>query len=145
MLGDTVESGKFENGKLKSIFTKNLGDTELKADNFILASGSFISHGLIATPDKILEPLFSLDVDAPADRKDWCEQDVYGNHAYMSAGLKTDGDFRVFMNGSPISNLHAIGAILGNCNPYKEESGGGIAILTAMTVADIIIRKGKEE
>ena len=62
-LGDTVTETFFaEEGKIESIETANFGDIRMQADNFVLATGSFFSKGMIATPEKIYEPVFGLDL-----------------------------------------------------------------------------------
>jgi glycerol-3-phosphate dehydrogenase subunit B len=138
MLGDSVVSGNFEDGRLKSIHTLNHGDTEFEADNFILASGSFFSKGLVADQNKIMEPVFGLDVDAAADRGQWYDRNMFNQQPYMSFGVATDSDFRTSRNGSPVENLYAVGAILSGFNPIKEGCGAGVSILTALHVAEHI-------
>ena len=138
MLGDSVVSGNFEGGRLKSIHTLNHGDTEFEADNFILASGSFFSKGLVADQNKIMEPVFGLDVDAAADRGQWYDRNMFNQQPYMSFGVATDSDFRTSRNGSPVENLYAVGAILSGFNPIKEGCGAGVSILTALHVAEHI-------
>ena len=59
----------------------------------------------------------------------------------MSFGVHTDDSFRVSKGGKTIANLYAVGAILGGCNSLKEESGAGVAVLTALTVAREIDKK----
>lgn len=136
MLGDSVVSGRFEDGKLKAIKTINHGETEFEADNFILASGSFFSKGLVANQNKVIEPVFGLDVDASEDRQDWYKRNMFEAQPYMSFGVTTDKDFHVFKAGTPIENLYAAGAVLSGFNPIKEGSGAGVSILTAMHVAE---------
>ena len=111
----------------------------MQADNFILATGSFFSHGLEATPDSIYEPVFGLDVQAPHDRTQWYDMDMYKNQKYMRFGVVTDENFAVSKDGNVIKNLHAVGSIIGGHDAMKEESGAGVAILTAIKVADDII------
>lgn len=143
MLGDSVVSGKFEDGRLKSIQTLNHGETEFEADNFILASGSFFSKGLVASQNEVTEPVFGLDVDASADRGQWYDRNMFNNQPYMSFGVATDSTFRTSRNGSQVENLYAVGAILSGFNPIKEGSGAGASILTALHVAETITSKAK--
>ena len=139
-LGDTVSSAVIDDGHVCSIFTDNLGDTPLEAHNFILASGSFISHGLLATYEKICEPIFGLDIEAPENRVDWCSQDIYSAHPYMSAGVATDSMFHPSIQGRPVRNLFAAGSVTAGCDPLQEQSGAGVAILTAMFIAREILK-----
>jgi glycerol-3-phosphate dehydrogenase subunit B len=136
MLGDSVVSGRFEDGALKAVKTMNHGETEFEADNFIIASGSFFSKGLVASQNEVVEPVFGLDVDAAADRGQWYDRNMFNAQPYMEFGVATDKDFRTSINGVPVENLYAVGAILSGFNPIKEGCGAGVSILTALHVAD---------
>lgn len=136
MLGDSVVSGRFEGGKLKAIKTVNHGETEFEADNFILASGSFFSKGLVAKQNEVIEPIFGLDVDAPKDRQEWYQRNMFEAQPYMSFGVATDEDFHVFKEGLPVENLYAAGAVLSGMNSIKEGCGAGVSILTAMHIVE---------
>lgn len=139
LIGDKVTMGRFENDKLGGIRTQNLGDMPLEADDFILATGSFFSHGIEANPGAIYEPTFGLDVEASQNRTEWCDMDIYKRQNYMEYGVVNDEDFHVFRDGRRISNFRAVGAVLSGCNSMKEESGGGVSILTALKVSDDIL------
>jgi glycerol-3-phosphate dehydrogenase subunit B len=138
MLGDSVVSGEFEGGKLKSIKTNNHGDTEFKADNFILASGSFFSKGLVSDIDGVREPVFGLDVDSIDERPQWYRRNMFEAQPYMSFGISTDNDFRAKKDGLPVQNLYGAGAVLSGFNAMKEGSGAGVSILTALHVASLL-------
>ena len=65
--------------------------------------------------------------------------DIYKRQNYMEYGVVNDEDFHVFRDGRRISNFRAVGAVLSGCNSMKEESGGGVSILTALKVSDDIL------
>ena len=138
MLGDSVVSGEFEGGKLKSIKTNNHGDTEFKADNFILASGSFFSKGLTSDIDGVYEPIFGLDVDSLDVRSEWYKRNLFDAQPYMSFGVATDNEFHVKKNGEPIENVYATGAVLSGFHPMKQGCGAGVSILTALYVSSLL-------
>lgn len=138
MLGDSVVSGEFEGGKLKSIKTNNHGDTEFKADNFILASGSFFSKGLASDIDGVYEPIFGLDVDSLDVRSEWYKRNLFDAQPYMSFGVATDNEFHVKKNGEPVENVYATGAVLSGFHPMKQGCGAGVAILTALYVSSLL-------
>ena len=140
MLGDSVVSGEFENGVLKSIKTENHGDVRFEADNFILASGSFFSKGLASTVDGVTEPVFGLNVDSIEERAQWYKRDMFEAQPYMSFGVSTDEAFKAKKDGKSIANLYAIGSILGGFNAMKEGCGAGVALLTAMHVSSDILQ-----
>ena len=138
MLGDSVKEGKFENGLLKAIVTENHGDAVFEADNFVLASGSFFSKGLVADMDGVKEPVFGLDlVDIP-ERPQWYKKDMFEAQPYMGFGVEVDESFRAMKDGIAIENLYAVGSVLGGSHPMKEGSGAGTAIITSLHVADLI-------
>ena len=139
MLGDSVVSGTFVDGRLKSVRTVNHEDTEFEADNFILASGSFFSKGLVATQNGVVEPVFGLDVDAVSDRKEWYDRNMFNAQPYMKFGVSTDSEFRVRRDGNTVTNLYAAGAVLSGFNPIKEGSGAGVSVLTAFGVVENIL------
>lgn len=139
-LGDNVEEGTFVNKRLVSIQTNNHGDIKLEADQFVLAGGSFYSKGIVATRDKLYEPILGLDIDGDADSGRWLDEKFFNDQPYMHYGLKTDSDFRALKNGQPIENLYAAGSVLGGANALKEGSGAGISLLTSLHVAEQILK-----
>ncbi|WP_304962611.1 anaerobic glycerol-3-phosphate dehydrogenase subunit GlpB, partial [uncultured Muribaculum sp.] len=141
LLGDSVTNGVAEGDRMMKIFTVNLGDMELSADYFILASGSFFSYGIMANPVSIYEPIFGLDIKAPTTRSEWYHKDIFKDHAYMKYGVTTDDEFRVMKDGRTLDNMYAVGAVLGGCNSMKEESGAGVALMTSMKVVDNILAR----
>ena len=138
MLGDSVVSGEFEGGKLKSIKTNNHGDTEFEADNFILASGSFFSKGLASNIDGVYEPIFGLDVDSLDVRSEWYKRNLFDAQPYMSFGVATDNEFHVKKNGEPVENVYAAGSVLSGFHPMKQGCGAGVSILTALHVSSLL-------
>jgi glycerol-3-phosphate dehydrogenase subunit B len=116
----------------------NHGETEFEADNFIIASGSFFSKGLVASQNEVIEPVFGLDVDAASDRGQWYDRNMFNAQPYMEFGVTTDQNFRTSRNGAPVENLYAVGAVLSGFNPIKEGCGAGVSILTALHVAELL-------
>tara|TARA_R110001583_G_scaffold54526_1_gene166781 strand:- start:3189 stop:4430 length:1242 start_codon:yes stop_codon:yes gene_type:complete len=139
-LGDNVEEGTFENNRLMAIRTHNHGDIKLEADQFILASGSFYSKGIVATRDKVYEPIFGLDVDGETNGSEWRDEKFFNDQPYMHFGVKTDSQFRATMNGQPVENLFVAGSVLGGVNALKEGSGAGISLLTSLHIAEQILK-----
>jgi glycerol-3-phosphate dehydrogenase subunit B len=138
MLGDSVTEGKFENGKLKSIKTLNNEATEFEADNFVLATGSFFSKGIVASQNGVVEPVFGLDVDATSDRTEWYERNVFDAQPYMKFGVATDDNFRAMKDGKAVENIYVAGSVLSGFNAIKDGCGAGVSILTALNAADQI-------
>ena len=138
MLGDSVTGGGFENGKLKYITTQNHAEIKFEADNFILATGSFFSKGLVSNINGVREPVLGLDVKSADDRSDWYKRNLFEPQPYMSFGVATDDKFHALKEGISIENLYVAGSVLGGCNSLKEGSGAGVAILSALHVASLI-------
>ena len=140
MLGDTVERADIENDEVKAVYTANHSDIKMTADNYILASGSFFSRGIIARPDSVYEPVFDLDVFYDTDRSHWYDTDVFAPQKYMSFGVITTPDFHAIRKHVTITNLYAIGSILSGHNALHEGCGGGVSIMSAMHVADNLLK-----
>lgn len=137
--GDKVVSADLEGGCVKAVYTQNLGAEEpLVASDYVLASGSFFSNGLVSTYTHVYEPLFGADVEFPEDRTAWVSDDFYADQAFMLFGVKTDNKFHIVKDGAVIANLYAIGSILGGADVIKEQSREGIDILTALQVKEEI-------
>ena len=137
--GDTAVDPSVENGRVISVHTVNLGKMSLSADNFVLASGHLFGKGLEATPSKVYEPVFGLDTVFPLERAAWCDEDFFARQEYASFGVVCDEYFRPSIGGHKIENLYVIGSELGGCNSLAEGSGAGVAIFTAMNVADKLV------
>lgn len=141
-LGDTViEATCHDNGNIKNIATVNFNDIRMEADNFILATGSFFSKGLIATPEKVYEPIFGIDLTYSEGRENWFNTNFWNRQNYISFGAKVDSDLNASVDGKKIENLYAIGSVIGGTNALYEGCGGGVAIITALAAADRILEK----
>lgn len=142
LMGDTVVDADFnEDETVKSIGTQNFGSIRLYADNFVIATGSFFSKGLIATPDRIFEPVFGVDLSYAEGRDQWFDRNFWNKQNYISYGAKVSKFLHASIDGKPIANLYAIGSIIAGSNTLYEGCGGGIALLTALAAADSILEK----
>ena len=142
LMGDMVVDAEFnEDGTVKSIGTQNFGSIRLYADNFVIATGSFFSKGLIATPEKIFEPIFGIDLSYAEGRDQWFDRNFWNKQNYISYGAKVSKFLHASIDGKPIANLYAIGSIIAGSNTLYEGCGGGIALLTALAAADSILEK----
>lgn len=140
LLGDMVTDGLIEDNKVKSVNTFNLGSSALTSENFILATGSFFSRGLRATQNRIVEPIFGLDVAAPENRDEWFDHNLFKSQPFMKFGVKTDAALHCQLKGQTIDNLYAIGAIIEETtDPLHEGAGAGVALGTSLFVTDRIL------
>jgi len=139
LMGDTAVSGAFDGNRLTSVTTAKLGDMPLKADQFVLATGSFISRGLVADYERVYEPVLGLDVDADGDREQWTRFGILEPQAYWRYGVKTDTDLCCQLRGKTINNLRAIGSVLSGHDAVKMGDGTGVSLLTALAAAQPIL------
>lgn len=139
MMGDRVQSVEMEGDRVRRVFSANLGETPLEAENFILTTGHFFSGGLTATPTQVREPLFDCEVHYLPERRDWYADKALDRHNYSTFGVVTDEKFRARRNGRNFENLYAAGAVLGGADALAEGSGAGISMLTALFVAEELI------
>ncbi|KJY87285.1 MULTISPECIES: glycerol-3-phosphate dehydrogenase subunit GlpB [Vibrio] len=141
--GDKVVSAHWHQDKkaIRSIQTANLEDFPLIAKHYVLASGSYFSHGLIAESNQIIEPIFNLDVHYHQDRRQWRDKDFFSqsSHPFMQYGVITDRDFNPTLNSQTVRNLHCCGSVLAHYDPIQQGCGGGVAIASAFHVANNII------
>jgi glycerol-3-phosphate dehydrogenase subunit B len=137
--GDTANGGEFEGDRLLNVTTAKLSGMSLKASNFVLATGSFVSRGLAANYERVFEPVLNLDVDADDDRERWTRFGVLEAQAYSRFGVATDANLHCLKQGKPITNLHAIGSILSGHDAIKMGDGTGVSLLTALAVAHDIL------
>lgn len=139
LMGDTAVSGTFDQDRLTAVTTAKLDDMPLKADHFVLATGSFVSRGLMADYERVYEPVLGVDVDADADRECWTRFGVLNAQAYTQYGVATDNSLRCLIEGKPITNLRAIGSVLSGHDAIKMGDGTGVSMLTALAAAHDII------
>ena len=113
--------------------------TTYSADRYILATGRFMGGGLVASDQRISEPIFSLPVAQPPSREDWFGKSFFNRlpHPVHEAGILTDASFRpTNENGNPIlENVWAAGSILAYHHCIGEKSREGIEIATGYMAA----------
>ena len=139
MLGDTVKGVEKEGNRIARVYSCNHGDIPFVASNVVLATGSYFSQGLIATPDRVYEPVADLDVVYETGRDCWYDLNLFARQHYQDFGVKTDAGFRGIYQGNVLENLYVAGALLEGFNPIREGSGAGVSILSALYVAEQIL------
>ena len=132
-----VTAGTLRDNKIVSIAT---GYSEtMEAHSYIIATGSFQSHGLVADYRKVAEPIFGLDIDANIkELSSKATGSFFEPQPFMTYGVHTDSIFHPFKNGHPVSNLYAIGSLLSGHNTHHQSDGTGVSMLTALAVAEEI-------
>jgi glycerol-3-phosphate dehydrogenase subunit B len=119
--------------------------TSYSADRYILATGRFIGGGLVASDERISEPIFGLPVVQPPSREDWFGKSFFNTlpHPVYEAGILTDSSFRpTNENGNPIlENVWTAGSILAHHHCIDEKSREGIEIATGYWAAKSAISR----
>ncbi|MDU1890162.1 MAG: glycerol-3-phosphate dehydrogenase subunit GlpB [Dysgonomonas sp.] len=141
MLGDCIQKAEVVNNKVSKLYSYNHGSIPFVGSNIVLATGSYFSQGIIATQDKVYEPIFNLDMDYSVNRLEWYNSNMFEAQSYQSFGVKTNNTFNGLYGGVAIDNLYVSGAILEGFNPIKEGCGAGVSILSALQIADTILSK----
>lgn len=132
---DFVTEGEIKGGRVQFVKTHNMVDERLEADNFILTTGSFMSRGLRSNYQEIWEPVFRLDVDSAAERKDWHNDQFFTAQHFMSFGVRTDDKLHAMKDGKAIENLYAAGSVLSGNDFLKLCDHEGVDMITALQVA----------
>jgi len=110
----------------------------------LLATGRFISGGLVAHMDNILEPLLDIPVAQPKSREQWYRQKYLDKkgHDIHRAGIEVDDHYRPLgPDGKPMyENLFAAGIIIAHQDWIRERCGAGIAISTAYKAVESAVQ-----
>ena len=144
-----VQSLDFSSDGLQLSLADNFGPILIRARAVILATGRFLSGGLKAERDGIVEPLLRLPVSQPATREEWYGMSYLGrDHGIHKCGIEIDDRCRPLNNAGQVVDhrLFAAGAILAHQNWIRSRSGAGIAIASAfkaVTAAQQVIEQLK--
>lgn len=142
--GDKALNADVENGRVHCLYTRLHKEDALFADNFVLASGSFFSNGLMSDFDQIYEPVFHADIIGidsfqAEQRCSWTATRFASPQPYQSAGVAINAHYQVQKCGQFIENLYAVGSIIGGYNPLQLGCSSGVAVVSALVVAENIL------
>lgn len=130
-----VETLSFQDDHIILNLSDNYGPVIVEAKAVILATGRFLSGGLEARIDGIIEPLLDLPVVQPTGRQFWYNESYTGKsgHPINRTGIEVDHLFRPLnRDGQPFHPaLFGAGSILAHQDWIRSRSGAGIAISTA--------------
>jgi len=140
--GDRVTSGEISGGRLSFITTENYGSARMEADSFVLATGSFLSGGMVGEFNRIREPILDLKIKHPGGRSSWYAPLLFDrkSHPFIGFGVETNERLNpCASDGATVENLYCVGALLPHYNPIREGSGGGVAVSTGYMAASSIL------
>ena len=120
---------------------------EYQAGAFILATGGVGAGGIeVTNPRNAREPVFDLPLTGvPEASQDWFGPDYFSDQPFDRAGVRIDGSMRPLDGSGELiySNLYVVGAELAGAQPWREKSGEGISVVTAVGAADAILEAGR--
>lgn len=129
-------------GKVLSVGLATAGRIrQYAADAFVYAPGGFESGALsMDSYGTVTESVFGLPLHGLGD--DLVTADDPGGQALFRVGVGVDSSMRVVdpAGHAPYSNLYAAGGILAGAIRWTEKSGEGIALASAVTAADSILK-----
>ena len=119
------------------------GRRRFAAKAFVMATGGFMGGGFLSSPGEAREAVFGLPVlqaDGsllPARPEDWSDQNIFGNHAFASAGVMVNAAMSPLrIDGAPaLNNVFFAGRSVGGYDFASEKSGNGVAVATAWRAA----------
>jgi len=138
LAGDRVVSGRVADGRLLAVCTEELGNVELEAGNFILATGKYFSKGLVADMDRVYEPLFGLDVKYEQDRALWFDSSFASHQKFLEFGVVAE-DGCALKDGKKIVNLFPAGEVLAGISSAQEDATEQIR-QSALSAAEAVRR-----
>lgn len=130
--GDRATAAQIEGDRVVSVTTERLADDPIRAEHYILATGSFQSEGLQSNYERIYEPLFGLDTNAPADRTQWTDADFFADQPYQRYGVVCDAEGHAMREGRAIQNLYPAGHILGGLRTDTQNLNEALTICSKL-------------
>lgn len=135
-----VIGSEVKDGKCRSVFTQGFGRCrEYKADEFIIATGGVFGDGLVSSMGRMYEPIFGLEIEVPADQKDWSYQYLFCGkpQPFASYGVKTNKQLLpVDATGKVVlENVRFVGRSLAGYDFCFEKSGNGVCVASAWHAA----------
>ena len=148
ILGSPVTGRRAENGRMVSVAVATAGHpTDYAADTFLLATGGFESGALaLDSYGRVAETALGLSVVVPTGLDTaLAGSDYWAPQPLFLAGLGVDTSMRVLgPEGSPVfCNLYAAGGILAGAQRWREKSGDGIAVGSAVKAAEAMMGEAR--
>lgn len=114
------------------------------ADAFVLATGGFESGALeLDSHGTVRETLFDLPLRG-TDHAPLIHGDYWGaEQPLFAVGVAVDPSMRAVDGAGAVvfGNLYAVGGILAGASGWKEKSGDGVALASAMVAAESIVKE----
>ncbi len=139
----TVREVSFSEEGIKLHLKDSYGPVEVNSDKLLLASGRFLSRGLLADQQQVREALLGLPLQQPEGREAWFSDDYFDpkGHAVNRAGVLVNESFQPIDENNQVvdDRLYAAGIILANQDWIRQRCGAGLAIATAYRAINAIV------
>ena len=140
-----VKTVSIDKDAIRLGFEDHFGPVIIEAENVLLASGRFLSGGLIAEQQRIGEPLMNLTVKQPEERNHWFSEAYFDpqGHPINRSGLVFNDNFQPLDSSGEVvdERLYAAGIVLSGQDWIRQRCGAGLAIATAGQVIKHIVAK----
>ncbi|MCE5285140.1 MAG: anaerobic glycerol-3-phosphate dehydrogenase subunit B [Pelosinus sp.] len=111
-----------------------------QAEQFILATGGFYGGGLRMDHfPEIKEPIFNIPVHFAGDPEDWANEELFSQQKqpFALVGINTDAQMHPLdgQGNCFLTNVHVVGRNLSGYDFCFEQSGNGVALVSAYQAA----------
>ncbi len=141
VLGSPVLCANTDGARITSLTVGTTGrPTDYAGEHFVFAPGGFESGAIeLDSYLKVSEPALGLPLWIPEG--DLVLADHSAEQPLFSVGVRFDHDMRVLNAEGDVvhENLHVAGGILAGASRWREKSGEGIALASAVRAADAIL------
>ena len=142
IIGSEVTGLNCRDGRVESVTFDSAGsETTLKAKHFIYAGGGFESGTLqVDSYWNVSERAFNLPLAIPSGPL--AHEDYWGpDQPLFEVGVEVDSQMRVLDKEykTLYSNLYAVGGLLAGATRWREKSGDGIALASAIRACETIL------
>ncbi len=144
ILGATVTGAETDGDRLAGVVAAVAGrNRTFAADAVVLATGGLAVGGIELERDGPRETVFGLELSGVPEDGPFVA-DAHAENPIDRTGVAVDDSMRpVSVNGGiAYPNLHAAGGILAGAAPWRELSGNGLALASALAAADTILSEG---
>lgn len=147
VLGPTAIGAETADGRVAALVVRGAANrtTGYPARWFVLATGGFATGAIqLDSYGDVRETVFDLPVaGVPSSERPRFLPGYFDDHPLARAGLRVDERFRPLdAEGRPVfGNVFAVGAVLGGAEPWREQSGNGLALATGYAAASSILEE----
>ena len=146
-LGSIFNGMQVSNAHVENYYLKTIGsyaaarEKTHTAKTYVLATGGILGGGVTTFESGYAqESIFGLPIDVPRQRTLWFREEFLSreSHPIHLYGLCVDSSLQpINENGQVIiRNLFTAGSAIGNCDPIRERSREGIALVTGYKVGE---------